>query len=64
MVYVGVDISAEKFDAAFYYPQNDKYVVLTFRQSQNGFKKFLDKLNNLHDDFSIAMESTGTYSNS
>lgn len=63
MVYVGVDISAEKFDAAFYYPQNNKYVVLTFRQSQNGFKKFLDKLNNLHEDFSIAMESTGTYSN-
>jgi transposase len=35
--------------------------VQTFRQSKNGFKKFSSKLNNIHDDVSIAMESTGIY---
>jgi transposase len=64
MIYVGVDISSEKFDVAFYYPQKDKYVVQTFRQSKNGFKKFSSKLNNIHDDVSIAMESTGIYDHS
>jgi transposase len=61
VIYVGVDISSEKFDVAFYYPQKDKYVVQTFRQSKNGFKKFSSKLDNIHDDVSIAMESTGIY---
>ena len=63
MIYVGIDISSEKFDVAFYEPKTKKYTLQTFRQSRKGFKKFASKLENLHEEISIAMESTGIYDN-
>jgi transposase len=63
MVYIGIDISSEKFDVAFYDPKANKYTTQVFRQSKKGFKKFLSKLENLHEEVSIAMESTGIYDN-
>ncbi len=64
MIYVGIDVSSEKFDVAFYDPQANKYTTQAFRQSRKGFGKFASKLENLHEEISVAMESTGIYDNS
>jgi len=64
VIYVGIDISSEKFDVAFYDSHSDKYTTQAFRQSKKGFEKFVTKLENLHEEVSIAMESTGVYDNS
>ncbi len=49
MVYVGIDISSNKFNVYILYPNSSKSIALSFRQSRRGFEKFLSKLLNIHE---------------
>jgi transposase len=61
MVYIGIDISSDKFNVCILYPDSSKTIDLSFRQSRKGFEKFRSKLLNIHEDVLIGMESTGVY---
>lgn len=61
MVYIGIDVSSDKFNVCILYPDSSKSIDLSFRQSRKGFEKFHSKLLNIHEDVLIAMESTGVY---
>ena len=62
MVYIGIDVSSDKFDVSFYFPDSNSFKSFTFPQSRSGFDSFKSKLIKLKDPFSIALEATGSYS--
>ena len=64
MYYVGIDVS-KHFHVAFVIDENEKIVSsVTFDNNLDGFKKFLNVLENIDKDlnrFSVALEATGIY---
>ena len=62
MLYVGIDVSADNFHVAIYYPDSELFKLFSFPQSRNGFDEFKSVLLNLDDEVYIALEAAGSYS--
>lgn len=44
MVYIGIDVSSDKFNVSILYPDSSKSIDLSSRQSRKGFEKFLSSI--------------------
>ena len=53
MLYVGIDVSADKFHVAIYYPDSKSFKLLSFPQSRHGFDDFKSVLLSLNDDLCL-----------
>ena len=56
--WVGIDISKDSFDVAWYGPKREKLKHLKFDNDEGGFQAFLA---NVPDDAAFVMEATGSY---
>lgn len=62
MLCVSIDVSADNFHVAIYYPNSELFKLSSFSQSRNGFDDFKSILLSLDDEVSIALEVAGSYS--
>ena len=62
MLCVSIDVSADNFHVAIYYPNSELFKLSSFSQSRNGFDDFKSILLNLDDEIYIALEAAGSYS--
>jgi hypothetical protein len=63
-LFVGIDVSKEKFDACGIGEQGEKVFVVSLRMNKSGFEDLLRRLSYSDTRLLVGMESTACYHNS